>query len=303
MGCLGPLPRDPRKRLPRASRSIVVEVCPTGHPLEGQLRCLARRPLAVGEVAGSYCGELRRGKSGVSDYSCAGSKDGEVVDGRHFCNEAAFVNHFHGIGPRANVQFQQDDDRGACLLRIIWNWTYPGIAMLRAPLAATLRAARRPVAPVAGRAFAAAPGEGGQPGSPPNPFAVFEQFAKDATTQMQQAAQRLNEVASTGPGPAVQDLQSLAQSNVAVVSERLVPLFSAMLIVARSTSGQQLTPAQEEVLEKVMPAQARDTLKNVIGVLPEDPQVEQLKRIASLMESIETKLDVLQKSIDAGKSH
>mmetsp|Transcript_7482 Transcript_7482/g.18876 ORF Transcript_7482/g.18876 Transcript_7482/m.18876 type:complete len:196 (-) Transcript_7482:100-687(-) len=161
-------------------------------------------------------------------------------------------------------------------------------------LAATSRTSFCVAAP-AGRRFAASEQQTQQ--TPPssaqaNPFTVLEQLGREAAQTAQQAAQRLGEVTSSGSGGhLLQDLQSLAQANAVTMSQQLVPLFTAMLILARATPGQPLTAEQQEKLAKVIPAEAGEVLKSIADVLPEDPQVTQLKRIADHLEAIEAKLN------------
>mmetsp|Transcript_28836 Transcript_28836/g.73159 ORF Transcript_28836/g.73159 Transcript_28836/m.73159 type:complete len:184 (-) Transcript_28836:58-609(-) len=176
--------------------------------------------------------------------------------------------------------------------------------MLRSAIGAPLAAAARCRLPVAAlapvRSFAAAPGDNSSEtpgGMQANPFAMFEQAAKDAQVGLQQAAQRLNEAAAGGPSaaPLLQEIQSMAHANVAQMSSHIVPMFTAMLILVRSSPGQPLTAAQQEILEKVLPIAALgDVAKGIVQVLPEDPQVVQLRAIAEKLEAIGAKLEALQ---------
>merc|ERR1719473_1400035 len=78
-------------------------------------------------------------------------------------------------------------------------------------------------------------------------------------------------------------------TSAAELPQSLMPLFSALLIIARSP-GTPLTAAQEEKFGQVLPPQAVEMIKSLSTVVPEDPQVAQLKKIAEKLESIEAKL-------------
>eukprot|EP00928_Gymnodinium_smaydae_P034897 TRINITY_DN24642_c0_g2_i1.p1 TRINITY_DN24642_c0_g2~~TRINITY_DN24642_c0_g2_i1.p1 ORF type:complete len:302 (-),score=47.32 TRINITY_DN24642_c0_g2_i1:59-964(-) len=113
-GAIAAFPVDPRHVPPVSSPDVVVEVCPDEHPLAGQLRCVARRPLEPGLTI-PYAGELYEGQkdhdSYSADYSCS-ALGGMVVDGSRFCNEAAFVNHYYGIAIEPNCQLDNQGGTG-----------------------------------------------------------------------------------------------------------------------------------------------------------------------------------------------
>merc|ERR1719382_2159707 len=106
----------------------------------------------------------------------------------------------------------------------------------------------------------------------------------------QEAAQKIGEVTNQGPSaPLFQELQTFAETNARELGTRVVPLFSAFLILARAP-GTPLTAQQEGQLSEVLPPPALEMLKKLVEILPEDPQVTQLKRMAEKLEAIEAKL-------------
>merc|ERR1712187_373859 len=98
--------------------NVVVETCPEGHVLAGELRCVARRKLECGSRPIRYAGQLYRGKKGRSDYSC-GAGENHVVDAQHYCNEAAFINHFSGIADAPNCQFKSVEGELAAVIHTL----------------------------------------------------------------------------------------------------------------------------------------------------------------------------------------
>lgn len=130
--------------------------------------------------------------------------------------------------------------------------------------------------------------DGGQQG---NPFTMFEQLGRTMMARAQEAAQRIGESAGTGsPAPLLQDLQGLAYTNLSQLSQYTVPLFTAMLILTRATPGQPLTAEQQEKISEVLGREAGQILKTITDVVPEDPHVAQLKRIADALVALDAKL-------------
>eukprot|EP00933_Yihiella_yeosuensis_P037825 TRINITY_DN31819_c0_g1_i1.p1 TRINITY_DN31819_c0_g1~~TRINITY_DN31819_c0_g1_i1.p1 ORF type:complete len:184 (-),score=51.22 TRINITY_DN31819_c0_g1_i1:82-633(-) len=133
-------------------------------------------------------------------------------------------------------------------------------------------------------------------GGSPNPFSVLEQLGREVQSRASEAAQKIGEVTSTQN--AIQELNNFAQSNVEEISTRAVPVFSAFLILARSP-GTTLTEEQQAKLAEALPAPALEVLKSFVAVVPEDPSVTQLKRIADRLEQIEAKLDKQEAAAEA----
>jgi len=110
-GVLAPFPSDPRCVMPTPNRHVVVTSCAAGHPLVGQLRCIARQVLQPGFTL-PYAGELYDKKKDhdrySSSYAC-NAAGGMVVDGLRYCNEAAFVNHYDGIAAEPNCQLDESE--------------------------------------------------------------------------------------------------------------------------------------------------------------------------------------------------
>eukprot|EP00930_Biecheleria_cincta_P053203 TRINITY_DN3859_c0_g1_i1.p1 TRINITY_DN3859_c0_g1~~TRINITY_DN3859_c0_g1_i1.p1 ORF type:complete len:182 (+),score=50.78 TRINITY_DN3859_c0_g1_i1:90-635(+) len=143
---------------------------------------------------------------------------------------------------------------------------------------------RAPAVLTAQRLFAS---EGGSQGGG-NPLSMFEQFGRETLTKAQEAAQKLGE--ATSAQHYVDQLQNFTQSNAEQIGKSAVPLFSAMLILARSP-GTSLSEEQQAKLAESLPPPALDVLKSFMEIVPEDPQVVQLKRIADSLEKLEAKLD------------
>eukprot|EP00428_Durinskia_dybowskii_P043111 CAMPEP_0170260784 /NCGR_PEP_ID=MMETSP0116_2-20130129/30270_1 /TAXON_ID=400756 /ORGANISM="Durinskia baltica, Strain CSIRO CS-38" /LENGTH=213 /DNA_ID=CAMNT_0010511843 /DNA_START=50 /DNA_END=689 /DNA_ORIENTATION=+ len=127
---------------------------------------------------------------------------------------------------------------------------------------------------------------------PNNPFSVLEQFGQQVFQNAQQVAQRVAEAAnSRSATPVFQDMQGFVNAAAAQVNRHAMPIFTAMLILARAPAGQPLTAEQQEKIEQIFPNEAKDLLQRIGEVIPEDPQVTQLRRIADRLELIEAKLD------------
>ncbi|CAK0799308.1 unnamed protein product, partial [Prorocentrum cordatum] len=125
---------------------------------------------------------------------------------------------------------------------------------------------------------------------PGNPFAVLEQMGRETFNKAQEAAQKMGEVAqSGGPATLVQELQGFAQTNAEALGRAAVPICSAALILARSP-GAPLSDAQHEKLAAVLPAPVMDMLSDLVKVVPEDPIVEQLKRICDKLDTFEARM-------------
>eukprot|EP00439_Symbiodinium_sp_Y106_P035932 s4089_g4.t1 len=126
-GRLAQPPLDPRLQAPSPSEHVVVAPCPSGHLLAGQLRCLARCALEPG-MALCYAGELYDSEADHAQYSSAYSllsRNGMVVDGARYSNEASFVNHYVGIADAPNCAIGSSDMHVATievLMRSSW-WT------------------------------------------------------------------------------------------------------------------------------------------------------------------------------------
>ncbi|CAE8735384.1 unnamed protein product [Polarella glacialis] len=129
-----------------------------------------------------------------------------------------------------------------------------------------------------------ASGDSKAPDDSKNPLSMLEQMGRETFSRAQEAAETLR----SGGNP-VQELQTFATSNAQVIAQNVVPLFSAMLILARSP-GTPLTPEQQAKLSESLPGPAVDVLKAFIEVIPQDPQVVQLKRIADRLDNIEATL-------------
>lgn len=127
--------------------------------------------------------------------------------------------------------------------------------------------------------------EGGGQGG--NPLSMFEQLGRETLTKAQEAAQKLGE--ATSAQHYLDQLQGFSAANAEQVGKSAVPLFSAMLILARSP-GTNLSDEQQAKLAESLPAPALDVLKSFMEIVPEDPQVVQLKRIADSLEKLEAKL-------------
>mmetsp|Transcript_66267 Transcript_66267/g.158521 ORF Transcript_66267/g.158521 Transcript_66267/m.158521 type:complete len:188 (+) Transcript_66267:68-631(+) len=162
----------------------------------------------------------------------------------------------------------------------------------------------RSAASVSGsRAFIASRGfaTGGQPtgtdthttesGSAANPFAALEQLSKEAFQKAQEAAAHAQSMASGAgvPLPQVQDMERLLKSSADEVGKLTVPFLTAGLILARTPTN-ELTAEQEAKLKEVLPEPAMQTLKTLLEVVPPDPTVVHLQRIADQLEAIEKKL-------------
>ncbi|CAE7221699.1 unnamed protein product, partial [Symbiodinium microadriaticum] len=110
-GRLAQPPLDPRLHAPSPSEDVVVASCPSGHLLAGQLRCLARRALEPGRAL-CYAGELYHSEADHAQYSSSYSllsRNGMVVDGARYSNEASFVNHYVGIADAPNCAIGSSD--------------------------------------------------------------------------------------------------------------------------------------------------------------------------------------------------
>lgn len=68
---------------------------------------------------------------------------------------------------------------------------------------------------------------------------------------------------------------------------------SGLLVLARSPPG-SLTAAQEEQLGKVLPEPMLDMLRTAVEIVPENPEVVEMKKIVEKLGSIEAKLEALQ---------
>merc|ERR1711870_58140 len=93
-----------------------------------------------------------------------------------------------------------------------------------------------------------------------------------------------------GPPPSLTDLQNLTQTQANEVGRAVMPLFSAMLILARKP-GNKLSMEEEAKFSEALPAPAVELLKTLVEIIPEDPEVTQLKHIAGTLEAIEAKLN------------
>ncbi|CAK0795598.1 unnamed protein product, partial [Prorocentrum cordatum] len=157
-----------------------------------------------------------------------------------------------------------------------------------AAAAAGARGNARRAPAAAARDFASEAPPSGQQASP---FSVLEQLGRETTlSKAQEAAQKVGEVASSGsPAPLLQELQGLAQANAEALGRTAVPICSAVLILSRSP-GAPLSEAQQEKLAEALPAPMMDMLNDLVKVVPEDPVVEQLKRIGDKLDTLEAKL-------------
>merc|ERR1711870_26069 len=103
-----------------------------------------------------------------------------------------------------------------------------------------------------------------------------------------------------GPPPSLTDLQNLTQTQANEVGRAVMPLFSAMLILARKP-GNKLSMEEEAKFSEALPAPAVDLLRTLVEIIPEDPEVTQLKRIAGTLEAIEAKLNAAASSPSASQ--
>merc|ERR1712232_990679 len=93
--------------------------------------------------------------------------------------------------------------------------------------------------------------------------------------------------------PIVSELQQFAQANVNELGRTVVPLFSAALILARKP-GAKLSAEEEDKFASALPAPVLDLLKRLIEIIPEDPRVTHLKRIAESLEAIENHVNAIK---------
>merc|ERR1712151_96630 len=82
----------------------------------------------------------------------------------------------------------------------------------------------------------------------------------------------------------------MGQTQANEVGRAVMPLFSAMLILARKP-GNKLSMEEEAKFSEALPGPAVELLKTLVEIIPEDPEVTQLKHIAGTLEAIEAKLN------------
>eukprot|EP00427_Karlodinium_veneficum_P063857 CAMPEP_0169334744 /NCGR_PEP_ID=MMETSP1017-20121227/15956_1 /TAXON_ID=342587 /ORGANISM="Karlodinium micrum, Strain CCMP2283" /LENGTH=169 /DNA_ID=CAMNT_0009430053 /DNA_START=47 /DNA_END=553 /DNA_ORIENTATION=- len=130
------------------------------------------------------------------------------------------------------------------------------------------------------------------PGGSPqgSPFSMLEQVGRETLKKVEEVAQQVQSATTTGAVPGLSEIKTMAESNAAELQRTVMPLFSALLILARNP-GTSITAEQEAKFAEVLPPVAVDAIKSLATIVPEDPQVAQLKKIADKLESIEAKIE------------
>jgi len=116
-----------------------------------------------------------------------------------------------------------------------------------------------------------------------------KKLQQEAVSGAEAARQMSEDAAGKLPGqlPNLPHLKNLAEPNLEALSKNVLPLFSAFLVIARNG---KLSDDHRSLLAEVLPPAVEEMFQKVSEVVPEDPQVVELRRVAAALEDLNVRL-------------